>query len=120
MILLFLSSPDGREGTCLGQLTLPALWWPSMTHSGAVGTDLTKAKQPKVNIKVSYSAYETKGQNCLGEQGTVDFEVYIKGSSINITPNLGLMGEGVKDIVTNFNLGFSLKSVTMRGGVSKI
>jgi hypothetical protein len=86
-----------------------------MTHSGAVGTDLTKAKQPKVIIKVSYSAYETKGQNCLGEQGIVNFEVYLKGSFINNAPNPGLMGEGVIDIVTNYKLGFSYKKCDNEG-----
>lgn len=74
---LFFSSPDGREGTCLGELTVPALWWPSMTHS--VGSDLTKtaSKQPKVNVKVAYSVFETKGHNCQSEQGKI-LQFYLK------------------------------------------
>jgi hypothetical protein len=65
------SSPDGREGTCLAELTIPSLWWPSVTSSAGFGPDASKAtaKQPKVTVKVSYSVFETKGQNCLSEQG---------------------------------------------------
>ena len=41
-----------------------------MTH--LVGADVTKttSKQPKVNVKVSFSVYETKGLNCDSEPGT--------------------------------------------------
>ena len=79
------SSPDGREGTCLSQLTLPALWWPSMTSIS--GSDLNKStsKQPKVNIKVSYSVFETKGKTCIGDQGKHIIKI-LQGFLINLSP----------------------------------
>jgi transmembrane protein 132 len=43
-------APGGRDGSCLGQLTLPAGWWPGLaTTANQAGT-----KQPKIVALVSY------------------------------------------------------------------
>ena len=68
---------NGRDGTCLGQITLPASWWPSLvgisegSKGGSSKTSSSKAslKQPKVNVRVSYLVYETRGQTCKGSEG---------------------------------------------------
>ena len=43
---------SGKEGTCLGQLTLPSSWWPSFTPKDLI-------KQPKIRINVKYSVFES-------------------------------------------------------------
>ena len=68
---------NGRDGTCLGHITLPASWWPSLvgltesSKGGPSKTSSSKAslKQPKVNVRVSYLVYETRGQTCKGSEG---------------------------------------------------
>lgn len=60
-------SPDGREGTCLGQLTLPSSWWPSLAQTSSTDAKST-VKQPKVNVKASYSVHETRGPSCKVHQ----------------------------------------------------
>ncbi len=37
----------GEDGTCLGEVTIPAGWWPSLTASRL-------AKQPKVVVRAVY------------------------------------------------------------------
>ena len=37
----------GEDGTCLGEVTIPASWWPSLTASRL-------AKQPKVVVRALY------------------------------------------------------------------
>ena len=68
---------NGRDGTCLGQITLPASWWPPLVgvaenlKGRASESSSAKAspKQPKVNVKVSYLVYETREQSCKGGEG---------------------------------------------------
>ena len=67
------SLKDEKDGTCLGQLTLPSSWWPSVTPNlrkeavaslDASSNVEAKIKQPKVLVEVKYSVYETRGNSC--------------------------------------------------------
>ncbi|CAB4057888.1 TMEM132 [Lepeophtheirus salmonis] len=57
-------SPDGRDGTCLGQLTLPSRWWPSLVFNGS--EEGGKTKHPKIIASISYSVEEARGNSCSG------------------------------------------------------
>lgn len=57
-------SPSGTEGTCLGEVTLPSSWWPSLT--GMVSDEGGKAKQPKLSVKVTYTVFEAQMRGCAG------------------------------------------------------
>ena len=57
---------SGKEGTCLGQLTLPSSWWPSFTPKDLV-------KQPKIRINVKYSVFETP-MGCEESKFFLNFE----------------------------------------------
>ena len=71
-------SSNGRDGTCLGQITLPASWWPPLVgrtenwknQNSESSFDKSAPKQPKVNVKVSYLVYETEEESCKGSEGT--------------------------------------------------
>ena len=67
------------DGTCLGQLTLPSSWWPSVTpmlkkkkrrensniQDETLTTETAKFKQPKVLVDVKYSVFEmSHGYSC--------------------------------------------------------
>ena len=62
---------SNKDGTCLGQLTLPSSWWPSVTpmlkkrpNQETVSSE-TKFKQPKVLVDVKYSVFEmSHGYSC--------------------------------------------------------
>ena len=70
-------SSNGRDGTCLGQITLPASWWPPLvgrtekwkSQNSEGSFDKAAPKQPKVNVKVSYLVYETEEESCKGSEG---------------------------------------------------
>ena len=68
-------SSNGKDGTCLGQITLPASWWPPLVGRIDKTSESSFAKpapkQPKVNIKVSYLVYETEEESCKGNEGNV-------------------------------------------------
>ena len=77
-----------KDGTCLGQLTLPSSWWMPFTQqlqkrpqNSEVGieagledvVDQGIMKQPKVFVDVKYSVFETRaGASCHQDQGRVD------------------------------------------------
>ena len=76
------SLKDGKDGpTCLGQLTLPSSWWPSVTpilkkrpeetKTLNKNTADAKTKQPKVLVEVKYSVYETREQSCDEIKGKI-------------------------------------------------
>ena len=81
------SLKDGKDGpTCLGQLTLPSSWWPSVTpilKKRPEGQEKTKTlnkntaaadakfKQPKVLVEVKYSVFETREQSCDEIKGKI-------------------------------------------------
>ena len=81
---------EAKDGTCLGQLTLPSSWWMPFTQqrlhkrppvssaqksasAGGIGqpeADLGIMKQPKVFVDVKYSVFETRaGVPCHQSQG---------------------------------------------------
>ena len=79
---------EAKDGTCLGQLTLPSSWWlpftqqrlqkrPLKSASASYSTvqpeapaDLGIMKQPKVFVDVKYSVFETRaGAPCEQSQG---------------------------------------------------
>ena len=70
-------SSNGRDGTCLGQITLPASWWPPLIGRADNWKDTSSEssfskpvpKQPKINVKVTYLVYETKEESCKGNEG---------------------------------------------------
>ena len=72
------------DGTCLGQLTLPSSWWPSVTpmlkkkkrrensniQDETLTTETAKFKQPKVLVDVKYSVFEmSHGYSCESLKG---------------------------------------------------
>ena len=75
-----------KDGTCLGQLTLPSSWWMPFTQqlqkqpqseAGNEGdhpeVDQGIMKQPKVFVDVKYSVFETRaGASCYQDQGRAD------------------------------------------------
>ena len=48
-------SPESKDGTCLGQVTVPAQWWPSITAHGA------PRKMPRIMSSVYYSVRTVSG-----------------------------------------------------------
>ena len=78
-------SSNGKDGTCLGQITLPASWWPPLVGRLDKTSESSFAKpapkQPKVNVKVSYLVYETEEESCKGNEGILFFKFC---KSINI------------------------------------
>ena len=50
-------SPGGREGTCLGELTVPAGWWPGLATAST-------AKHPKIVAVVTYSVAMARRGEC--------------------------------------------------------
>ena len=48
-------SPGGRDGTCLGELTIPAGWWPGLA---------TTSKHPKIVTLVTYSVAMVRRGDC--------------------------------------------------------
>ncbi|CAH2074200.1 unnamed protein product, partial [Iphiclides podalirius] len=57
--------PEGEEGACLAELTIPAAWWP------ADG----KGKRPPKNIRLAYSAAEaSSGESAEGACGRVSVQ----------------------------------------------
>ena len=86
-------SSNGRDGTCLGQITLPASWWPPLVGNAntwkhdddnSLGKSFKKAttKQPKVNVKVSYLVYETNEDSCEGSEGKLIYLISKLGEKI--------------------------------------
>lgn len=56
------SPRESKDGTCLGQLTLPSSWWPPFTKQANFATGSEPfLKQPKVLVDVKYSVFETRG-----------------------------------------------------------
>ena len=89
-----------KDGTCLGQLTLPSSWWmpftqqlqkkPSSMEAGNDGghpeaeVDQGIMKHPKVFVDVKYSVFETiAGASCHQDQGQADGK--FRSSSMHTT-----------------------------------
>eukprot|EP00092_Neocalanus_flemingeri_P018939 GFUD01020515.1.p1 GENE.GFUD01020515.1~~GFUD01020515.1.p1 ORF type:complete len:1459 (-),score=271.45 GFUD01020515.1:1899-6275(-) len=52
-------SPSGKDGTCLGQITIPSGWWPPLTAENGKLT-----KHPKIVTQVFYSVQFKKDGEC--------------------------------------------------------
>ena len=62
-------SPDGEDGVCLAQITVPASWWPPLpapTSKGGGGTVAKTAKTPPRLLQVSYSVQEPRTEDGNG------------------------------------------------------
>ena len=78
-------SSNGKDGTCLGQITLPASWWPPLIgridKTSESSFSKPAPKQPKVNIKVSYLVYETEEDSCKENEGKISSK-FLKAKEI--------------------------------------
>lgn len=54
-------SPDGEDGICLVQLTIPSSWWPPLPPPDKP-TKVTKT--PQRLVQVAYSVLEPRGEKC--------------------------------------------------------
>ena len=65
---------EEKDGTCLGQLTFPSSWWPSMMRQNRQKYDTSKAemKQPKTLVDVKYSVFESRSGKSCQELGPTD------------------------------------------------
>jgi len=52
-----LCSPSGKDGTCLGEVTIPSGWWPPITHNKAT-------KQPPIVTRVHYYVQQVGASQC--------------------------------------------------------
>lgn len=52
-------SPSGKDGTCLGEITIPSGWWPSLAAENGKLT-----KHPKIVTQVFYSVQFKKNGEC--------------------------------------------------------
>jgi len=60
-------SPSGLDGTCLGQITIPAGWWPPLTAENG-----KLLKHPKIVTQVYYTVqYRREGECSLGPSDQV-------------------------------------------------
>ena len=61
-------SPGGRDGTCLGEVTVPSGWWPGLATT-ALGS---ATKHPKIVVGVTYSVMVGRRGECgVGVTGSV-------------------------------------------------
>lgn len=61
-------SPDGEDGVCLAQVTIPSSWWPPLPSPDKNGRQGKMVKTPPRQVQVSYSVQEPKpedGENCI-------------------------------------------------------
>ena len=106
-----------KDGTCLGQLTLPSSWWMPFTQQlqkrpkkgrgqpsatgGDSGPEANSAadqgimKQPKVFVDVKYSVFETRaGASCHQDQGHGKATTPLDGKSMH-----GTLGSNLFSVV---------------------
>nr|XP_022906136.1 transmembrane protein 132E [Onthophagus taurus] len=60
-------SPDGEDGVCLAQITIPSFWWPPLPTFDKSGRQGKIVKTPPRLVQVSYSIQEPKpedGETC--------------------------------------------------------
>ncbi|KAL1489325.1 hypothetical protein ABEB36_014243 [Hypothenemus hampei] len=60
-------SPDGEDGVCLAQITIPASWWPAMPSPEKDGRPGKLMKTPPRLVQVAYSVLEPwpdEGEGC--------------------------------------------------------
>lgn len=61
-------SPDGEDGVCLAQVTIPASWWSPLPPPDKNGRPGKPVKTPPKLVQVSYSVLEPRpadGEGCL-------------------------------------------------------
>ncbi|KRT83248.1 hypothetical protein AMK59_4705, partial [Oryctes borbonicus] len=61
-------SPDGEDGVCLAQITIPSSWWPPLPAPDKNGRLGKLVKTPPRLVQVSYSIQEPKpedGESCI-------------------------------------------------------
>ncbi|XP_046680481.1 transmembrane protein 132E isoform X4 [Homalodisca vitripennis] len=56
-------SPDGEDGVCLAEITVPASWWAPLPLPDASGRPGKPVKTPQRSVKVSYSVLEPRGSD---------------------------------------------------------
>lgn len=72
--LMAACSPDGEDGVCLAEVTIPATWWaplPLPDHTGRPGKPV---KTPQRVVKVSYSVLEPRGSDATECQPRVQIQ----------------------------------------------
>ncbi|XP_044755298.1 transmembrane protein 132E [Coccinella septempunctata] len=70
-------SPDGEDGVCLAQITVPFSYWPNLPSPDKNGRPGKATKTPPRVLQVSYSVLETRPD----EQGSCHPEVQIQPST---------------------------------------
>ena len=82
-------SPSGNDGTCLGEVLLPAGWWPSVTNGKL-------SKHPKIVTHVSYSVIESQSKDCVIQEPMTE-PVIVRDKFIGNVP-LSLSTNGFRQI----------------------
>ncbi|XP_025833785.1 transmembrane protein 132E isoform X2 [Agrilus planipennis] len=67
-------SPDGEDGVCLAQITVPSSWWPSLPPPDKDGRPGKVAKSPPRVVQVAYSVLEPHPDDEQGCQPKVQFQ----------------------------------------------
>ena len=55
-------SPDGQDGVCLAQITIPASWWPPLPPPDSAG----RVKPVKVSVYIEMGIFESGLGDCGG------------------------------------------------------
>lgn len=50
-------SPDGEDGVCLAEVTVPASWWPPLPPPDPSGRPIKPVKTPQRTVKASSNNY---------------------------------------------------------------
>lgn len=61
-------SPEGEDGVCLAQITIPANWWPELPPPDKNGRPGKPVKTPPRLVQVAYSVLEPRpvdGEGCV-------------------------------------------------------
>lgn len=53
-------SPDGEDGVCLAQITIPSAWWPPLPTPEKDGRPGKMVKTPQRLVKIAYSVMEPR------------------------------------------------------------
>lgn len=73
-------SPDGEDGVCLAQITIPADWWPPLSPPDATGR-IKVTKTPPRLVQVAYSVLEPRTVVINDDQGTSEVFPRIQGQT---------------------------------------
>lgn len=56
-------SPDGEDGVCLAQITIPSSWWPPLPSPDKEGRPGKMTKSPPRLVEVTYSVMEPRPED---------------------------------------------------------